>query len=69
MAEADDVIDMTGMDDDGEEGVDILEFLAASLQSSEGESLADILSTLTKHVENQNKILIKIASLLVKKDA
>jgi hypothetical protein len=67
MAEGDDVIDLTEMDGE-DEGMDILEFLASSLQSSEGESIADVLSTLTKHVENQNKILIKIASLLVKKE-
>ncbi len=66
MAEGDDVIDLTEMD--GDEGMDILEFIASSLQSGEGESIADILSTLSKHIENQNKILIKIASLLVKKD-
>lgn len=67
MADAEDIVDLTGEED--EEGIDLFEYIASSLHSSEGESLADILSNLTKHIENQNKILIKIVSLLtVKKE-
>lgn len=60
----DDTFDMEGMEE--EDGVDAIEYLGALLQTSEGETIADVLAGLSKHLENQNKILIKIFSVLSK---
>lgn len=52
------------IEDDDEEGVDPFEYLGSLLQTDEGENITQVLNKLASHVENQNKILIKIMSIL-----
>lgn len=51
-----DVID----DDMDEEGISEIEFIASFLQNDEGENIAQVMSTLCKHIENQNKLFVKL---------
>jgi hypothetical protein len=46
------------------EEVDAVEYLASLLQTEDGESITTVIATLAKHLESQNKILIKILSTL-----
>jgi hypothetical protein len=50
-----------GSDD---EGVDPFEYLGSLLQTEDGTGIAEVLNKLASHVENQNKILIKMVSIL-----
>jgi ribosomal 50S subunit-associated protein YjgA (DUF615 family) len=50
--------------DDEEDGMDAIEYLGAFLQTEEGETVTQVLDKIAKHMENQNKILIKILSAL-----
>lgn len=50
--------------DSDEEGLDPIEYLGSLLQTEEGENIADVLKQVAKHLENQNKLLIKIVSAL-----
>lgn len=54
------------IEDDGDEGVDPFEYLGSLLQTDEGESITTVLNKISSHIENQNKILIKIMSILNK---
>jgi len=47
-----------------EEGMDAIEYLGSLLQTEEGENITTVISNLSKHLENQNKILIKILSVI-----
>ncbi len=60
-----DEVEIEDEEDDDEEGVSEVEFLANFLQTEEGETITQVLDKLSKHLENQNKILIKILSTLV----
>ncbi len=50
-----------GSDD---EGVDPFEYLGSLLQTEDGTGIAEVLNKLASHVESQNKILIKMLSIL-----
>ena len=50
--------------DSDEECLDPIEYLGSLLQTEEGENIADVLKQVAKHLENQNKLLIKIVSAL-----
>ena len=52
------------IDMDEDDGVDPFEYLGSMLQTDEGESITNVLNKISSHIENQNKILIKIVSLL-----
>lgn len=52
--------------EDDDEGVDPFEYLGSLLQTEEGEGIATVLNKISSHIENQNKILIKIVSILNK---
>ena len=60
MADNEEDIEL-GSDD---EGVDPFEYLGSLLQTEDGTSIAEVLNKLASHVENQNKILIKMLSIL-----
>ena len=47
-----------------EEEVDAIEYLGSLLQTEDGDSITTVIATLAKHLESQNKILIKILSTL-----
>jgi hypothetical protein len=49
---------------EGEEEVDAIEYLGSLLQTEDGDSITTVIATLAKHLESQNKILIKILSTL-----
>jgi hypothetical protein len=50
-----------GSDD---EGVDPFEYIGSLLQTEDGTGIAEVLNKLSCHVENQNKVLIKMLSIL-----
>lgn len=52
------------MDDDDEMGMDPIEYIGSLLQTDEGENLADVVNKLAKHLEMQNKLLVKIVTAL-----
>jgi len=52
--------------DDMDDGEMEMDPFGNYLVNEEGENIADILSTISKHMENQNKILIKMLSVLSK---
>jgi len=54
------------MADEEPEEVDAIEYMGSLLQTEEGETIPDVLKMLCQHMENQNKILIKILSALNK---
>ncbi len=47
-----------------DDGVDPFEYLGSLLQTEEGTSIAEVLSKVNANIENQNKILIKLLSIL-----
>jgi hypothetical protein len=55
--------DQEEMSEIGEE-VDAIEYLGSLLQTEDGDSITTVIATLAKHLESQNKILIKILSTL-----
>jgi hypothetical protein len=57
------VADQDEMSEEGEE-VDAIEYLGSLLQTEDGDSITTVIATLAKHLESQNKILIKILSTL-----
>ena len=62
MAEQDPEIEIE--DDDEDDGVDPFEYLGSLLQTEDGTSIADVLGKLNANLENQNKILIKMLSVI-----
>lgn len=56
--------DQIVMEEEDDEGVDPFEYLGSMLQTEDGTSIADVLGKLAAHLENQNKILIKILSTM-----
>jgi hypothetical protein len=50
--------------DDDEEGMDPIEYIGAFLHTEEGETITQVLSNISKHLEMQNKILVKILTSL-----
>ena len=67
MAEREDLVDI---DEDGDdEGITEIEFIANFLQTEEGETITQVMDKIAKHMENQNKILIKLLSALSKKES
>ena len=50
-----------GSDD---EGVDPFEYIGSLLQTEDGVGIAEVLNKLASHMESQNKILIKMLSIL-----
>jgi hypothetical protein len=65
MTEVDDEMMM----EEDEEGVDMVEYLGSLLQTEDGDSLATVVDKLGKHLETQNKILLKILSALAAKSS
>ena len=55
------------LEDDDEEGVDMVEYLGSLLQTEDGESLATVVDKVSKQLETQNKILLKMLSVLSSK--
>ena len=53
--------------EDDEEGVDMVEYLGSLLQTDDGESLATVVDKVSKQLETQNKILLKMLSVLSSK--
>lgn len=51
-------------EDEDEEGVDPFEYLGSLLQTEDGTSITEVLSKLCANLENQNKILIKMLSVI-----
>lgn len=51
-------------DEDDDEEVDPFAYLGSMLQTEDGTGIADVLNTINSNLENQNKILIKILSVL-----
>ena len=47
-----------------DEGVDPFEYMGSLLQTEDGTSIAEVLSKVNANIENQNKILIKLLSVL-----
>lgn len=52
--------------DDDDEGVTEAEFLSGFLQTEEGETLTQVLDKISQHLESQNKILIKMLTVMMK---
>lgn len=52
------------IEDDDEDGVDPFEYLGSLLQTEDGTSITEVLNKLNSNLENQNKILIKMLSVL-----
>ncbi len=52
-----------------DEGMDLGAVLEPFLATEEGETIATALVSISKHMENQNKILIKILSQMTKASA
>ena len=46
--------------DDDDEGITEIEYLGALLQTDEGESITQVLDRISKHIENQNKLFVKL---------
>ena len=69
--EEDEEMDMEELDDgdyDEEMGFDLGSVLEPFLATEDGQTVCTALVTISKHLENQNKILIKILSQLSKKE-
>jgi hypothetical protein len=47
-------------DDGDDEGITEIEYLGALLQTDEGESITQVLDRISKHIENQNKLFVKL---------
>lgn len=56
--------DDTDLEDDEEMGMDPIEYIGSLLQTEEGENLAEVVNKLAKHLEMQNKLLVKIVTAL-----
>lgn len=70
--EEDEDIDLGGEDEDEEdyeeEGFDLGAVLEPFLATEDGQTVCTALVTISKHMEMQNKILVKILSQLSKKE-
>lgn len=60
--------DLSEIEEDDDEGITEIEFIANFLQTEEGETITQVLDKISKHLENQNKILIKLLSAVGKKE-
>lgn len=47
-------------DDGDDEGITEIEYLGSLLQTDEGESITQVLDRISKHIENQNKLFVKL---------
>lgn len=47
-------------EDDDEEGITEIEYLGSLLQTEEGETITAVLDRISKHIENQNKLFVKL---------
>lgn len=56
--------DDTDLEDDEEMGMDPIEYIGSLLQTEDGENLAEVVNKLAKHLEMQNKLLVKIVTAL-----
>lgn len=52
--------------DEGMMEVDPFEMVVGSLQTDEGESIADLLKVIAGHLENHNKLMVKLVALATK---
>lgn len=50
--------------DDDEMGMDPIEYIGSLLQTDEGENIAEVMGKISKHLETQNKLLVKIVTAL-----
>jgi hypothetical protein len=64
--EEDDEFDEEGDYDEFEEGMDLGAVLEPFLATEDGQTIATALVSISKHMENQNKILIKMLSQMSK---
>jgi hypothetical protein len=46
--------------DEDDEGITEIEYLGSLLQTEEGESITQVLDRISKHIENQNKLFVKL---------
>jgi ribosomal 50S subunit-associated protein YjgA (DUF615 family) len=51
------------------EEVDPIEYIGSLLQTEDGETIPDVLKMLCQHLENQNKVLVKILTAMKKESA
>lgn len=52
---------MSDIEDEVEdEGISEVEFISTFLQTDEGESITQVLDRISKHIENQNKLFVKL---------
>lgn len=54
--------------EEDDEGMDPIEYIGSFLQTDDGETITQVLDKISKHLENQNKILIKLLSAVSKKE-
>jgi hypothetical protein len=47
-------------DEGDDEGITEIEYLGSLLQTEEGESITQVLDRISKHIENQNKLFVKL---------
>lgn len=47
-------------EDGDDEGISEIEYLGSLLQTEEGESITQVLDRISKHIENQNKLFVKL---------
>lgn len=43
-----------------DEGISEIEYIGSFLQTEEGETITQVLDRLSKHIENQNKLFVKL---------
>lgn len=48
------------IEEEEDEGVTEIEYLGALLQTEEGDTIAQVLDRISKHIENQNKLFVKL---------
>jgi ribosomal 50S subunit-associated protein YjgA (DUF615 family) len=48
------------------EEVEPIEYIGSLLQTEDGETIPDVLKMLCQHLENQNKVLVKILTAMKK---
>lgn len=47
-------------EEEDDEGISEIEYLGALLQTEEGETITSVLDRISKHIENQNKLFVKL---------
>lgn len=47
-------------EEEDDEGISEIEYIGALLQTEEGETITSVLDRISKHIENQNKLFVKL---------